>query len=54
MMRHPFEYSTGLSWIARALAACVITATLFTVVAFGLTGTDGQGVLALAAETTAA
>lgn len=53
MMRRPFDSSSGLIWIARALAASVITATLFGAVAFGLTTTDGQGVPGLAAGTAA-
>lgn len=46
-MHAPFG-SSGLTHALSVLVATLVTATLFTAVAFGLTGEDGWGLLSAA------
>lgn len=47
-MNARFSSSSGMARILSVLVASIVTATLFTAVAFGLTGEDGWSLLAAA------
>jgi len=52
-MGTPFSSSSGLTHALSVVVATIVTATLFTAVAFGLTGEEGWSLLSEAPAATA-